>query len=499
MLKSEFVAASDENSELKRKVRELTEKFRLAEQRKDQAEKQVLVLGDQKKAGPFGTVKGLRTNPSVVPDESVNPRLAKVLEKVAVNKEIIVSLANSNVKEMLEVWFTNIKRVGIPNYLVVALDEEIARYCEANNVPVYKRDPDKGIDSVARTGGNHAVSDRDPRFASKFWRALQTALGTRLHFSTAFHPQTNGPSERTIQTLEDMLRACALQFRGSWDKNLSLMEFAYNNSFHSSIGVAPFEALYGRQCRTPLCWNEVGERELCGPEIIHDTNEKIKVVRDRLTATQSRQKSYANVRRKDLEFQVGDWVFLKLSPWKGVVRFGKRGKLSPRYIRPYEIIERVGSLAYRLALPSELSRIHNVFHVSMLRKYIADPSHVLEEQPISLQKDLSYEEEPVQILDWKEQVFRRSQFRSSKCFGEATNFCPILPGRRPAAPARRTGPVRSVSKPAAVLDRWQPPERRREGGIDAESPDCRNRFFTRTPSSGRHSRRALAQKEALLP
>ncbi|KAL6125051.1 hypothetical protein ACLB2K_077559 [Fragaria x ananassa] len=169
--------------------------------------------------------------------------------------------------------------------------------------------------------------------------------------------------------------------------------------------MAPFEALYGKQCRTPLCWN-VGERELCGPDIIHDTNEKIKVVRDRLKAAQSRQKSYVDVRRKDLEFQVGDWVFLKLSPWKGVVRFGKRGKLSPRYFGPYEIIERVGSLAYRLALPPELSRIHNVFHVSMFRKYIAYPSHVLEEQPISLQKDLSYEEEPVQILDRKEQVLR---------------------------------------------------------------------------------------------
>ena len=202
------------------------------------------------------------------------------------------------------------------------------------------------------------------------------------------------------------MRACAMRFRGSWDKNLSLMEFAYNNGFHSSIGMAPFEALYGRQCRTPLCWNEVGERELYGPEIIHDTNEQIKVVRNRLKAAQSRQKSYADVRRKDLEFQVGDWVFLKLSPWKGVVRFGKRGKLSPRYIGPYEIIERVGSLAYRLALPSEMSRIHNVFHVSILRKYIVDHSHVLEEQPISLQKDLSYEEEPIQILDQKEQVIR---------------------------------------------------------------------------------------------
>ncbi|KAL6218368.1 hypothetical protein ACLB2K_011582 [Fragaria x ananassa] len=173
-----------------------------------------------------------------------------------------------------------------------------------------------------------------------------------------------------------MLRVCALQFRGSWDKNLSLMEFAYNNSYHSSI------------------------------ELIHVTNKKIKVVRDRLKAAQSRQKSYADVRRRVLEFQVGDWVFLKLSPWKGVVRFGKRGKLSPRYIGPYEIIERVGSLAYRLALPPELSRIHNVFHVSMLRKYIADPSHVLQEQPISLTRDLSYEEEPIQILDRKEQVLR---------------------------------------------------------------------------------------------
>ena len=143
-------------------------------------------------------------------------------------------------------------------------------------------------------------------------------------------------------------------------------------------------------------------------------NEKIKVVRDRLKTAQSRQKSYADVHRKDLEFQVGDWVFLKLSPWKGVVRFGKRGKLSPRYIGPYEIIERVGSLAYRLALPSELSMIHNVFHVSMLRKYIADPSHVLEEQPISLQNDLSYEEEPVQILDRKEQVLRSKSFQLVK-------------------------------------------------------------------------------------
>lgn len=158
MLKAEFAAASEKNTELKKQVKELTEKLKWAEQGKDHAQKQVAVLGEQHKAGPFGTVKSLRTNPTVIPDESVNPRLAKVLEKVAVQREVIVALANSNVKGMLEVWFNSIKKVGIPNYLVVALDDEIVNFCESNDVPVYKRDPDEGIDSIGKTGGNHAVS-----------------------------------------------------------------------------------------------------------------------------------------------------------------------------------------------------------------------------------------------------------------------------------------------------------------------------------------------------
>jgi len=170
--------------------------------------------------------------------------------------------------------------------------------------------------------------------------------------------------------------------------------------------MAPYEALYGKQCRTPLCWDEVGERRLTAPDLVQITTDKIKIIRERLLIAQSRQKSYADNRRKDLEFQVGDWVFLRLSPWKGIVRFGKRGKLSPRYIGPYLITERVGSVAYRLELPSELSQVHDVFHVSMLRKYVADPSHVLVSQPVSLREDLVYEEEPVQILDRKEQVLR---------------------------------------------------------------------------------------------
>jgi hypothetical protein len=250
------------------------------------------------------------------------------------------------------------------------------------------------------------TSDRDPHFTSKFWRSLQEALGTELKFSTAFHPQTDGQSERTIQTLEDMLRACVLEFRGNWDEHLPLMEFAYNNSYHTSIDMAPYEALYGRTCRTPICWSEVGERRLIGPEIVDMTTEKVKIIRQRLKTAQSRQKSYADKLRRDLEFQVGDRVFLKISPWKGIMRFGKKGKLSPRYIGPYEILARVGEVAYQLALPPELSQIHDVFHVSVLRKYMSDPSHVLTYQPVELREDLTYEERPVQILDRKEQVLR---------------------------------------------------------------------------------------------
>ena len=184
------------------------------------------------------------------------------------------------------------------------------------------------------------------------------------------------------------------------------MEFAYNNSYQSGIGMAPFEALYGRKCRTPVLWDEVGERRLIGPELVQITLDKIQIVRDKLKIARDRQKSYVDKRRRDLQFKVGDRVFLKVSPWKGVLRFGRRGKLRLRYIGPYEIISRVGPVAYKLDLLPELSKVHNVFHVSMLRKYIPDPSHVLRDQPVQLKENLTYEETPVQIVDRKEQVLR---------------------------------------------------------------------------------------------
>ncbi|XP_040998591.1 arabinosyltransferase RRA3-like [Juglans microcarpa x Juglans regia] len=168
MIKSDIASLSDKNAELNKQVKDLTERLRFAEQGKDHAQMQFLDMGEKHKAGPFGTVKGLRTNPTVIPDESVNPRLAKILEEVALRKELIVALANSNVQAMLEVWFTSIKKVGISNYLVVALDDHIEHFCKSNGVPVYKRDPDEGIDSVAKTGGNHAVSGLKFRILREF-------------------------------------------------------------------------------------------------------------------------------------------------------------------------------------------------------------------------------------------------------------------------------------------------------------------------------------------
>ena len=141
--------------------------------------------------------------------------------------------------------------------------------------------------------------------------------------------------------------------------------------------MAPYEALYGRKCRSPVQWDEVGERKYLGPELVEQATEAIKKIQKRMKTSQSRQKSYADQRRRPLEFEVGEHVFLKISPMRGIMRFGKKGKLSPRFVGPFEILERVGVVAYRLALPPSMFGVHDVFHISMLRKYIRDPSHVL--------------------------------------------------------------------------------------------------------------------------
>ena len=157
-----------------------------------------------------------------------------------------------------------------------------------------------------------------------------------------------------------------------------MVEFAYNNSYQASMQMAPYEALYGRPCRSPICWTEVGESSITGLDFIRDTSNKVGIIRKCLVTTQSQQKSYADVQRRPLEFKAGDHVFLKVMPERGVIRFRKRGKLSPRYIGPFEVLERVGVVAYWLALPLSLSSVHEVFHVSMLRKYTLDPTHIVD-------------------------------------------------------------------------------------------------------------------------
>ncbi|WVZ58222.1 hypothetical protein U9M48_008510, partial [Paspalum notatum var. saurae] len=229
---------------------------------------------------------------------------------------------------------------------------------------------------------------RGSLFVSHFWKHLQTALGTNLIHSSAYHPQTSRQVERVNQILEDMLRACALTYSTKWDECLPLAEFAYNNSYQKSFEMAPFEALYGRRCRTPLNWSEPSERVTFGLDL-------------------SRQKSYSDKRRRPLVFQKGDHVYLRVSPMKGVHRFGVKGKLAPRYIGPFQIMEQCGSVAYRLELPSHLAAVNDVFHVLQLKKCLRVPEEVVDKSQIQIELDLTYEEQPIKILDQKQRSTRR--------------------------------------------------------------------------------------------
>ncbi|GJS44138.1 putative reverse transcriptase domain-containing protein [Tanacetum coccineum] len=222
------------------------------------------------------------------------------------------------------------------------------------------------------------ISDRDGRFTSRFWQTLQNALGTRLDMSTAYHPRTDGQSKRIIQTLEDMLRACVIDFGGSWDV-------------------------------TAYVRDEIRESRLIGLELVQETTDKVVLIKEKLKAARDRQKSYADNRRKPLEFKVGDQVLLKVSPGKGVIRFRKKGKLAPRYVGPFEILERIGPIAYRLRLPEELSNVHDTFHVSNLKKCLADANlHFLLDE-IKVDKTLHFVKEPIEILDREVKSLKRSK------------------------------------------------------------------------------------------
>ncbi|GKF06735.1 putative reverse transcriptase domain-containing protein [Tanacetum coccineum] len=214
------------------------------------------------------------------------------------------------------------------------------------------------------------ISDHDIHFTSRFWQSMQNALGTQLDMSMAYHPETDGLSERTIQTLEDMLRACVIDFGKGWERHLPLVEFSYNNSYHASIKAAPFEALYGRKCRSPVCWAEVGDVQLTGPEIIHETTEKIVQIRERLQAARDRQRSY--------------------------------------------ILDRIDPVAYKLELPEELSNVHSTFHVSNLKKCLSDESLIIPMKELRLDDKLNFVEEPIEIMDREVKQLRQSRIHIVK-------------------------------------------------------------------------------------
>ncbi|GJR72364.1 putative reverse transcriptase domain-containing protein [Tanacetum coccineum] len=264
------------------------------------------------------------------------------------------------------------------------------------------------IDRLTKSA--HFLPMRENDSMDKLTRlSFQKALGTRLDMSIAYHPQTDGQSERTIQTLEDMLRACVINFGNGWDRHLALIKFSNINSYHTSIKVAPFEELYGRKCRSPICWAEVGDAQLTGLKIIQETTEKIIQIKSRIQATCDRQKSYVDVRRKPLEFQVGDRVMLKVSPWKGVIRFGKRWKLNPRYIGPFKVLAKVRTVAYRLELPQQLSRVHSTFHVSNLKKCLSDEPLAIPLDEIHIDDKLHFIEEPMEIMDREVKRLKQSR------------------------------------------------------------------------------------------
>jgi hypothetical protein len=263
------------------------------------------------------------------------------------------------------------------------------------------------------------VSDHGTQFTSQFWAKLHEALGTKLSFSTAYHPQTGGQTERVNQILEDMLRACILSYGAKWEDCLPFAEFSYNNSYQASLQMAPFEALYGRKCRTPLNWSETGESQVFGHDIIKEAEEQVQLIRNRLKAAQSRQKSYADSRRRPLTFQVGDFVYLRVTPLKGMQRFHVKGKLAPRYIGPYKVLERRGEMSYKLELPLKLSEFHDVFHVSQLRKCLQAPNQPetfkeVDQDTIDLNHDLTYRERPTRILEKDVCLTRRRKINMYK-------------------------------------------------------------------------------------
>jgi transposase InsO family protein len=258
------------------------------------------------------------------------------------------------------------------------------------------------LKEVARLHGipKTIVSDRDPKFTSNFWKGLFKGFGMNLNFSTAYHLESDGQIERVNRVIEDILIMYVMDKPSRWEDYLHLVEFAYNNGYHASLKMSPFEALYGRKCNTPVSWDNPADRALVGHELLKEMEDQMIKIKRNLKAAQDRQKSYADSNRTHREFKVGDHVFLKVNTNRSSLKLGSCAKLAARFCGPFEILERIGPVAYMLALPASMT-VHNVFHVSLLKRYIPDANHVIDWDVIQVEPEGVLQVHPVHILDRK--------------------------------------------------------------------------------------------------
>jgi len=245
------------------------------------------------------------------------------------------------------------------------------------------------------------ISDRDVKFTGNFWKSLFKGLNTKLNFSTAYHPQTDGQTERVNQVLEDMLRMYVMGQPNKWEDYLHLVEFSYNNHYHASAKLSQFEILYGRNCNTPISWSNLIDQVMLGPELLKEMELTVKHVQSNLKIAQDRKKSNANLDRTQREFQVGEHVFVRVKLRKNSFKLGNCANLAPKYCGPFEVLTRVGHVAYQISLPPNII-IHNVFHVSLLKRYIHDATHVIDWNIVQVELAGDFLVEPDCILGKRE-------------------------------------------------------------------------------------------------
>eukprot|EP00253_Pinus_taeda_P019762 PITA_19762 len=245
------------------------------------------------------------------------------------------------------------------------------------------------------------ISNQDVKFTSAFLKSLFEGLGTQLHFSTTYHPQTDGHTERVDKVVEDMLRMYVMQQPAKWEDYLHLVEFAYNNEYHASLQMSPFEVLYGRKCMTSLCWSGLKDKLLLGSNMLEEMKEMVKKVRINLKVAQDQYNNFGNQKKSFRELQVGDHVYNQVRAKKSTLQWAGCAKLAPRYCGPFQILARIEPVTYQLPLPNHI-HVHNVFHVSLLKKYVYDANHIIQWKDIQVEPEGEFLVEPLVILDLTE-------------------------------------------------------------------------------------------------